>query len=172
MISRCRDWMRSTMRSNRCYSPAFVFPHIYIYIYATQLDQAIHKRTRPQPVVSVAHKETDDNPSLHMIAYRSMRRTLPTLPRLLPVPRTKRSTLRSASDVKSEFTKYLIQNSRIPGPVIGRCPGASHGASLFACSTSLPAPHRSVRYPLLIVTPTSAINQTAPAAAVEVTTYY
>ena len=52
--------------------------------------------------------------------------------------------LRFASDVESAFTKYLIQNSRIPGPGSDRCPGASHGPCLFACSTSLPAPFRVV----------------------------
>ena len=52
--------------------------------------------------------------------------------------------LRSTSDVESESTKYLIQNSRIPRPASDRCPGASHGPCLFACSTSLPAPFRAV----------------------------
>ena len=52
--------------------------------------------------------------------------------------------LRSASDAESELTKYLFQNSRIPGPANDRCPGASHGPCLLACSTSLPAPFRAV----------------------------
>ena len=54
--------------------------------------------------------------------------------------------LRSVSGVKSEFMKYLSQNSRIPGPASDRCPSASasNGPCLFACSTSLPALFRAV----------------------------
>ena len=75
---------------------------------------------------------------------------------------------RSASDVESNFTKYRIQNPRI---FAQRATAVQVHATSPVCSRVLPVcQHRSVRYTL--GTPTSAIDQTAPAAAVEATTYY
>ena len=142
--------------------PLFVFAHAINTIRLPSLITKPTARKSPRPV-SVGVKDTDK--TRLCTEYRSMRCTVSTLPRSLAACATHEVLhLRSAPDVESEFTIYLINKSRIPGPASDRCPGASHGPCLFAC---LPVcQHRSVRYPL--GSPTNAINQTVPAAAVEV----
>ena len=91
--------------------------------------------------------------------------TVPTLPRSLAACATHEALhLRSTSDVESEFTKYLIKNHEY---LAQRATAVQVQATGPACSRVLPVcQHSSVRYPL--GSPTSAINPTVPAAAVEV----
>ena len=113
-------------------------------------------------------KKTDnyEYPSLHniyIITDRSMRCTVPTLPRSLPAPRMKRSNSAPLTcDIESECTQGLIQRIHeiIPDPARDRCRAESNRS---VCSRVLPVcQHRSVQYPLGI--PTSATNQTISAA--------
>ena len=97
-----------------------------------------HTHALGPPVLEI--EETNNNPYLHVISYRSRRGPLSTLPRSLHVPRMKRF----AFDVASCAINSRITKSRIIWASERPLSSCKQQLCLFACSTSLPAPSRAV----------------------------
>ena len=126
----------------------FVFAHCTSNTYML----AVSKRTHTLSARGI--EETNKNPYVHVISYRSRRGPLPTLPRSLPVPRMKRFTFdpirRLAMNSRITNHKLSRKNHELSGPVSDRCPVVNNSP---VCSRVLAVcQHRPVLYPLDIST--------------------